>query len=190
MQQMFAELLPDQCIERVRPNMVRTAGRLPRQTRRAAAIVVGGWHVRPSLVSNAIAFQTASAAAQQMPEQPMFLVQIARAELLVGFVPPLRAFENLPVDERRYRDGNPLRHRPRNTLPLRRPSIGGMDGHPCGAVVVKHPEVGFPPKDAMHRGLAPVLAAAGCWIPLCLAKTPTSLKRLAFRTSGPDTTRP
>jgi hypothetical protein len=41
-----------------------------------------------------------------------------------------------------------------------------MDGRPDGAVVVKHPEVGFPPKDAMPRRLAPVLSAVGCWIPL------------------------
>jgi hypothetical protein len=74
MQQMFADLLPDQGIERVRPSMVRAAGRLPRQTRRTTAIVVGGRHVRPSLVRNTMAFQTAAAAAQQMPEQPMFLV--------------------------------------------------------------------------------------------------------------------
>ena len=96
----------------------------------------------------------------------MFLVQIARAELLVGFVPPLRAFKNLPVDERRYRNRNPLRCRPRNTLPLRSASVGGMDGRPHGAVVVKHPEVGFPAKDSMHRRLAPVFSAAGGWITL------------------------
>ena len=44
MQQMVADLLPDQCIERVRPNMVRTAGRLPRRqsdsSRRGACAAV------------------------------------------------------------------------------------------------------------------------------------------------------
>jgi hypothetical protein len=174
MQQMFADLLPDQFINRVRPDMVRAAHRLPRQTRWAAAIVVGGRHMRPSLVRNAMAFQTASAAAQQKPEQPMFLVQIARAELLVALVPPLRAFEGLPIDERRYRDRNPLRGRPGDALPSRRSSVGGMDGRPHGAVVVQQPEVGFPAQDSMHRRLAPVLSAAGCWIPLP-RKTPRDL---------------
>jgi len=109
--QVLADLLPDPRIERVRPHMVRTAGRAPGQARRSAA-VVDRCPLRAVLVGHAVTLETAPAAAHQAPEQPVLLVQIARTELLIANVSRLRALEPLAIDERRDRDRDPLGGRP------------------------------------------------------------------------------
>ena len=110
--EVLADLLPDPRIERVRPHMVRTAGRAPGQARRSAAVVVDRRPLRAVLVGHAVTLETAPAAAHQAPEQPVLLVQIARTELLIANVSGLRALEPLAIDERRDRDRDPLGWRP------------------------------------------------------------------------------
>lgn len=88
-------LLPDKLIEGLGTDMIRTARDTIGLADLLAATVVrdrwGGCHTH--------AFQPTFLTTHQVAKQPAFLVQIARAELLIGFVTCLRAFEGLAVDE-------------------------------------------------------------------------------------------
>ena len=61
MEQVFADLLPDQRIQRLRPHVVGTTARLPGKARLAAAVVVGWRPVRGAAVGQARTLESAAA---------------------------------------------------------------------------------------------------------------------------------